>query len=66
VKVGDLVRMRPDVARVRSARRNPGSGVGLIVEHQGETKGWEDCYYKIMWSGPWFTWEDVCNLEVVK
>jgi hypothetical protein len=38
----------------------------LIVEHQGETKGWEDCYYKIMWSGPWFTWEDVCNLEVVK
>ena len=62
MKVGDLVKMRPGAAE----RSNFGCGVGLIVEHQGETKGWEDCYYKIMWPGPWFTWEDVCNLEVVK
>ena len=55
--------MRPGPEADRS---NHGCGVGLIVEHQGETKGWEDCYYKIMWPGPWFTWEDVCNLEVVK
>ena len=61
--VGDLVRMRPGPVADRS---NHGSGVGLIVEHLGEAKGWEDCYYKIMWSGPWFTWEDVCNLELVK
>ena len=63
MKVGDLVRMRPGADADRS---NFGCGVGLIVEHQGETKGWEDCYYKIMWSGPWYTWEDVCNLELVK
>ena len=63
MKVGDLVRMR---YRTDGRIRREPTGVGLIVEHQGETKGWEDCYYKIMWSGPWFTWEDVCNLEVVK
>ncbi len=59
MRVGDLVRMR-------APARGPGTGVGLIVQHEGETKGWYDCYFKVMWSGPWFTWEEVCNLEVVK
>jgi len=61
VQVGDLVKMRPGDAD----RSIHGCGVGLIVEHQGESKGWEDCYYKVMWSGPWFTWESVAELEVV-
>ena len=61
MKVGDLVKLKPGPEADRS---NHGGGVGLIVEHQGESKGWEDCYYKVMWSGPWFTWEDVCNLVV--
>ena len=58
MKVGDLVRMR----YCTDGR----TGVGLIVQHEGETKGWDDCYFKVMWSGPWFTWEEVCNLELVK
>jgi hypothetical protein len=63
VKVGDLVKLR----RIQTAR-NTGNGVGLIVQHQGEPKGWEDCYYKVLWGGqgPWYTWEDVCNLETIK
>ena len=57
MKLGDLVKMRGGM--------DGQTGVGLVVQHQGETKGWEDCYYKIMWSGPWYTWEEVSNLEVV-
>ena len=58
MKVGDLVKLRPGV-------EGP-PGVGLIMQHEGETKGWADCYFKVMWSGPWYTWEDVCNLEVAR
>ena len=59
MQVGELVRLRHGTGDENT------QGVGLIVQHQGESKGWEDCYYKVMWSGPWYTWEDVCNLELV-
>ena len=57
MQVGDLVKLKPGAA----FGSNFGERVGLVIEHDSG----EDRYYKIMWTGPWYTWEEVCNLEVI-
>ena len=56
MQVGDLVKLKPERVTYTLGER-----VGLVIERDSE----EDRYYNIMWFGPWYTWEEFCNLEVI-